>query len=69
MIGSFAGSEISPIPLLGPLANHLRSLAILNNDPAITFKVPDNSTILSCPQSFKFILSSNMINQLILKFR
>ena len=56
--GSLAGKVISPMPLLGPLANHLRSLAILNKDPAITFNAPDNSTILSCPAKASNLLSA-----------
>ena len=45
--GSFFGSSSSPIPDLGPLANQRMSLAILNSEPATTFKAPDNSTTLS----------------------
>ena len=64
--GSFAGKDISPIPLLGPLANHLISLAILNKDPAITFNIPDSSTILSCPPKasnlFSAVLKGKPVN-------
>ena len=56
--GSFAGNVISPIPLLGPLASHLRSFAILNNEPATTFSDPESSTILSCPPSASNLLSA-----------
>ena len=61
--GSFAGNVISPIPLLGPLANHLRSLAILNKDPETTFKIPDNSTILSCPPKASNLFSAGYERQ------
>ena len=46
--GSLAGSEISPIPQRGPEPNKRMSFAIFMRDVAITFSMPDSSTIASC---------------------
>ncbi len=58
--GSLAGMLISPIPLLGPEANILMSLAILFKETANCLRAPWLSTIASCAAN-----ASNLFSALI----
>ena len=63
--GSFSGNCISPKPDLGPEPSNLISLAILNNEAARVFKLPETSTSVSCvaraSNLFEDVLKGNLV--------
>lgn len=56
--GSFSGKESSPNPDLGPLPKNLISFAILCNEQAKVFKLPENSTNASLPPNASNLLGA-----------